>query len=561
MRKFYFLIFFILLFETYNILAQISTGGIPGSIRFTMTDGEVETIIIPSPDLAKIAEEDIVSGNQFLPRRFSVLLSVNADIFNSGTWTDLSNGSKIWQLKLKSAGALATSLYFDDFYLPKGVEFFLYDDTRKQVKGAYTNLNNHKSRLFATELIYGDAVTLELYLPSEIKEMPSLRISELAFAYRDIPTFDQVNGFGNSGFCEVNVGCLPEGESWQDEKNGVVRIQVRVSGSGFWCTGSLVNNLREDNMPYVLTADHCAFQIGHYATTSDLNQWLFYFKYESQTCEDPVQEPPLKSLVGAAKVAQGGNKGSTGSDFYLLELNQPVPESYNPYFIGWSADDEISAEGVTIHHPEGDIKKISTYETPLVTSNWIGNGLPSHWKVFWSETDNGWGVTEGGSSGSPLFNNEGKIIGTLTGGLAACESSGNIGPDKPDYYGKFSYHWLSNGNADTARLKPWLDPDNTGVTQLEGKTLGISDRRFDKHEKVIVFPNPAKNFITIKIINFEPSECRLIVLDIMGNMIKDYYFDEIPNNLMIDIQDIPEGVYFIKVGLDEEWIITRFIKG
>jgi hypothetical protein len=300
--------------------------------------------------------------------------------------------------------------------------------------------------------------------------------------------------------------------------------------------------------------------MGHYATPSDLNQWLFYFKYESQGCEDPWSEPTLKSMVGATKVAQGGNRGSTGSDFYLILLNQNIPNNYQPYFMGWSADDEVSPSGVTIHHPEGDIKKISTYTVPVVTVSWLGSGLPSHWKVFWTETANGWGVTEGGSSGSPLFNEQGKIIGTLTGGYAACEASGSIGPDAPDFYGKFSYHWILNGNSDTARLKPWLDPDNTGITQLNGKILGINNEEFERTNSIHLFPNPSADILNINFTNFEPLVLNMVIFDFLGKQVKNLAIEATVGFVTIDIRNIPDGVYLLNVNFEIGSITKRFVK-
>ena len=190
-------------------------------------------------------------------------------------------------------------------------------------------------------------------------------------------------------------------------------------------------------------------------------------------------------MTGATLKAHGGNGGETGSDFCLVLLNQGIPDTFNVYFNGWSRKDTTSPSGVCIHHPEGDLKKISTYNKPLITANYNGNPNPCHWEVTWIATSNGHGVTEGGSSGSPLFDNHGRIVGTLTGGDSSCDTADL---DLPDYYGKFSWSWDKNGVDSTTRLKDWLDPDNTGVMYLDGIELGIPAHV--KTLSVQLFPNP-----------------------------------------------------------------------
>jgi len=86
----------------------------------------------------------------------------------------------------------------------------------------------------------------------------------------------------------------------------------------------------------------------------------------------------------------------------------------------------------------------------------------------WSGTENGHGVTEGGSSGSPIFNSGGQIVGQLTGGGSFCNEVQPGGQNQPDFYGKMSYNWTSNGNTDIVELENFLDPGNTGLTELGG---------------------------------------------------------------------------------------------
>jgi PKD repeat protein len=148
---------------------------------------------------------------------------------------------------------------------------------------------------------------------------------------------------------------------------------------------------------------------------------------------------------------------TNNSDFILMQLKQAVPQSYNPYFNGWSRSEVPSTSGACIHHPSGDVKKINTYSTSLISAPYYQGNPPTHWIVYWAT-----GAVEGGSSGSPIFNSSGKLIGTLTGGTSSCDN-----PNNPDGFGKFSYHW-NHLTSSQNRLREWLDPDNVDFTEING---------------------------------------------------------------------------------------------
>ena len=85
------------------------------------------------------------------------------------------------------------------------------------------------------------------------------------------------------------------------------------------CTGSLVNNVRQDETPYFLTANHCI-------STDDLAKTLVtYFNYENTECggDDATMD---QSLSGAELVANNDD-----SDFSLLKLTEYPPNEYEPY--------------------------------------------------------------------------------------------------------------------------------------------------------------------------------------------------------------------------------------
>jgi PKD repeat protein len=261
----------------------------------------------------------------------------------------------------------------------------------------------------------------------------------------------------------INVACQ-EGDNWEDQSKGIARMSIRIGGSYYWCSGSLINNTNNDRTPYFLSAAHC----GEGSTSSDRLQWVFYFNFQSSTCSG--SSSGYNSITGCQLKAKDQSYADSGSDFDLMKFNSSIPDSYDVYYNGWnrtnSADD--AGSGVGIHHPAGDIKKISTYDTPLISST-FWNGLHSHWRLTWAETINGKSIMQGGSSGSPVFDSNGLIMGDLTGGYASntCENP------SPAYYGKVWYSWDKNGTTNSTMLKPWLDPGNTGIEKLPGVSWEI----------------------------------------------------------------------------------------
>ncbi len=455
MKKILLLIFCLIIFKSN---AQISQGGIPKSFSLTNLSETFDTKVLQKPDMKLIQKDDDETGKQGGLRKIGESISVDINLNNSGTWEELPNGDRIWRLKLVADDALALGVYYNHFWLPAGARLFLYNEDKTKIIGAFTEVDNPESGLFATELLPGSTTIMEYYEPSRTKGKSVISISEVSYVYRDYYFRNGQKAFGDSQSCEVNVNCS-EGASWQDQKTGVARISIKIGTGYYWCSGTLLNNQRQDCTPYFLTADHC----GEGASAADMNQWIFYFNYESATCPNPTAEPTSNTLTGCTLKANGGTGGSTGSDFYMIQLNQ-TPTAFNPYFNGWDRTNTASTSGFGIHHPSGDIKKISTYTSALTTTGWNGSGLQSHWQVFWAATANGQGVTEGGSSGSPIFNSAGLVVGDLTGGGSDCSNL-----TAPDDYGKLYYSWDLNGTTAATRLKDWLDPDNTGVNTVSGK--------------------------------------------------------------------------------------------
>jgi len=376
-----------------------------------------------------------------------------ADLSNQ---IELVEGTAIMRVLFTSDIETGIAIYFSRLVISSETKVFVYSADGKTTLGSFGN-DDREPGEFAIQPVFGGKVVLQVEWP-EGSGVPDICVSEAGLVHEQFGTGD----FGDSGYCEVNVHCA-EGQEFANQQQGVARILVKKGSGLYWCTGSLVNNTRQDRTPYLLTANHC----GSGASQADYSQWIFYFNYASPTCNNLTKEPEIQSISGSTlKAAAQQSDISTGSDFKLLQLNQEVPLSYKPYYNGWSRLNDVSQQGACVHHPEGDIKKISTFFSKPVSTAFgqvSPNPAQKYWMVTWAATANGHGVTEGGSSGSPLFNADGQIVGALTGGSSACNAT-----LEPDYFGKFSYSWESNGSNDNQQLKPWLDPLNLDIESLNG---------------------------------------------------------------------------------------------
>lgn len=455
-----------------NATAQLSTKERPVSFSFdeellSKMKSSVDIRTMPELDMDAIEKEDAVDDEYDYPPRFGYPHKVDLNLDNSGTWTVLPNGDKIWQLMIACPKALSINLLYDKYWIPEGGKLFIYTRDKKHSIGAFTNINNkgNKDNIqgFATGLLYGDTITLEYYQPSHTSEDAIISIAYVIHGYRYINIGEQLERSGN---CHVNVNC-PEGDNWQNEKRAIALVLV----NGYrYCSGSLVTTTSDSYQPLFLTANHClgGWANTGYAGVSDpdfqydavnnpiLNHWSFYWNYETPGCGNSSYAPDSDVTNGAIVLANNDT-----SDFALLRLTEDPKNTIIPYYLGWDRSGNSGTGGVGIHHPSGDYKKISTYScTPQTVS--FNSSLPVYWGVQWASTVNGHGTTEEGSSGSPLLNNSHRVLGQLRGSNTGCTNLN--GTSK---YGKFSESWTGNGNS-TDKLSCWLDPTNIGLTVTNG---------------------------------------------------------------------------------------------
>ena len=394
------------------------------------------------------AEDALIDHLKDRPWRFGYKHNVNLNLSNSGSWSVLPNGDKIWRLKISCPDAMSINLVMDQFKMPQGGFLYLYSQDRENVIGAYTFDNNNDENVFGTELLLGDNMILEYYEPISVAGQGQLSIESVVHGYRSATEYaeNMYKALNSSGDCNVDADC-PLGNNWEDQKNSVAML---VSGGNGFCTGALVNNTANDGTPYFLTANHC-----YNGNPGSVNSWVFRFNWKSTvpscatTAGSVDPGAPYDEVNGSTFRAN-----NSGSDFLLVELNSVPPASYGVYYAGWDNSGATPTQVTGIHHPSGDVMKICQDNGPITAISMNFNGDPN--TMMWRIADWDQGVTEPGSSGSAIFDQNGRVVGQLAGGYAACNGTNDNGTE--DWYGRLDVSWDGANSAE--RLRDWLDPSN-----------------------------------------------------------------------------------------------------
>ncbi len=408
-------------------------------------------IVMPSIDTNLLLEEDR-DRRLGTPERYAYGFDVDINLFESGHAEHLDNGDKIWRLRIGSENAIGMKLYFNQFYLPNGSSLAIYTDY--MVDDLFDSNNNHEDQEFSHRLLQGDVITIEYFEPANIIDEALINISTVYHAYKDILGFYPTNQERN---CGINVAC--DNGEFEDQINSVIFLDM----GGYICSAALINNTTFDLTPYVLTAYHCVDP----ETPGEHNWFTFYFKHQSSSCS---------GSNGSYSYSRTGSTLRSSyyySDFALLEMDYTPAASFNGYYAGWNRSSSPPQLSAGIHHPGGDPKKINYDNDNAFSDGWYTSN--THWRLNWDE-----GGTEGGSSGSPLFDDEKLIVGQLHGGSGECGSG-------TDYYGKMNTSWTGGGTSST-RLSDWLDPNNTGYVSVTGTYNGEGGGE-DPPEITLISPN------------------------------------------------------------------------
>ncbi len=453
-----FMLFVSLLWST-SVIAQDSFGGYP----IGLLQPELDLNKKSSP--IQIASLDNKEYTKYGSSSLFALRKAIPTFENEDNWQQVSPTMVRWSASFQMNDQLPIAFVFEDFALPSHCRLFVYSEEGKKVLGAYTSSNNSESGNFMSDLISGETITVELVM--EGNDIERKLPFELKDVYQSFIPLDGVSsamevdtGFLASRPCHPNANC-PDGDLFEEEKRSVCRILMVLEEGLVFCSGTLMNNTLEDQRPLILSAFHCQ---DYLTPIHDL--WRFDFNFITSGCND-LSEPSFDRIIGCRQLA-----GQRDSDMLLVELNLNVPSAFDVYYAGWNREDAyIPQPAFQLHHPLGDVMKVSVDFDDLRMHNdnisWDNGTRTPPLHHLRCELDVG--AHQVGSSGGPLMDEDGRVVGKLHGGgVDSLDCS-----DNRSFFGRLSVAWEGDGES-SSRLSDWLDPLQLNALQIPGLNQGES---------------------------------------------------------------------------------------
>lgn len=389
-----------------------------------------------------------------------------------GRWDTLEDGSRLWRVRVRAAGATDLRFAFAHFALPRGATLHVIGAS-DDYQGPYTADDATDGR-FHAPIVPGDTATIEVHVPAGATlDAGALELDGAGAGFRDLYERTRKDGDpGASGACNVNVAC-PLGDPYANEIRAVGYYEYIAADDGdyYLCSGTLVTDVPHARRNLFLTAAHCL------SLAAEAQSMVVYWNYQSTQCN--VLGAPAGGFFDDDQHGAVLRATRADVDVTLVELAGSPAADWNLYYAGWDASGTAPSGTIGIHHPSGDVKKITAGPAPHTIDNCIAEATPATHGTHWYAGPYTQGTTEGGSSGSGLFASVGTggglarhLVGTLSGGTAACSDTAPGQPnDGFDCYGKLSVAW--NGPSPSSRLRDWLDPGDSGVTKADG--IGQND--------------------------------------------------------------------------------------
>lgn len=360
------------------------------------------------------------------------------------------DGGFVWSGVVKAPGASAVRLHFTGFDLPEGAALYVYG-ANGQAAGPYTGRGPQGDGELHTHSIFGEQVHVQLRQDGEPARLPRELVLESVgymgsrFLKALIPAEGDISRLAAKAFCSYNESCVENAACSSSSavsaaRQAIASILFQSGSSWYICTGGLLADTAGTQTPFFLTANHCISSSGEASSLET------FFDYVT-TCSSPDCTQPYSNTgdtVGSTILT-----GSSNTDHTLLQLSSnPVTADGTVAYLGWNSTAVANTNGHNLYrisHPSGAPQAYS--EHSVDTGAGTCRTLPRGDFIYSNDTH---GATEGGSSGSPVVDSNGHVVGQLYGACGTnvndvCDAGSNSTVD-----GAFAAYFSS--------VAQWLDP-------------------------------------------------------------------------------------------------------
>lgn len=333
-------------------------------------------------------------------------------------WQSRPDGSAVLRLEFTSANAKGLRVQLRGAL--DGLELRVYDPEGPAVLGPYTSFpgvwEDGEKPSWWTPTIFGSSIGLEFYQPTDRPSPPSLpELAAICYLYDEPPQEEDPL----LGSCLMDVTCQA---AWATEARAIGRMNYIDGGGSFVCTGAMLNRSPQDFSPIFMTARHC---INNQAAANSLE---VHWRFQTPTCNGTP--PALNTLPR--------NNGSLllkthrDSDWALVGLYQP---SQTDAYLGWDTNYWTNNSAATgIHHPRGEFKRIHFGTKASDTTCFSTDGaVQSNRQSHVTATQ---GAARRGSSGSPAFDVNRRVRGTMSCGPGGTPEPMTCPPNEWKTYGR-----------------------------------------------------------------------------------------------------------------------------
>ncbi len=366
---------------------------------------------------------------------------------SGGVFQRTADGGFVWSMTVASPGARAIRVGLNRFSIPDDADLYVYT-TGGDVRGPYQRRGPEGNGAFWTNSVPSDTAIIALrhfgpYRDEDLRRV-SIAITAVGHIARPFPSpapqghnwsHDQC---GNAS-CVVDAKCGGLGPA-AAAADAVAKMEWIQGAWIYTCTGGLIADTDTSTQRNLfLTANHCLSK-----SRSNLET---FFNYTTSSCNGNCPGSPAPNTTGATVLATG-RKG----DFTLMELSQNPPSG--AAFLGWTNAPIAFSGGADLYrvsHPNYGPQVFSHHRVDASTGTCTG--WPRGERIYSTDIE---GATDGGSSGSPVVNSGGLIVGQLSGCCGfncgdVCDSGANSTVD-----GALAFYYDS--------VAPFLDPSGGGCT-------------------------------------------------------------------------------------------------